>query len=151
MLMRDAHAPFDLAARCLLRFRRIFQPLTPLDRGSRPPKALDEFSALLWHAAGMPGYYKWPAYVGNALLFLSGLIIASKNSLLGGAFVVGLSLLNLYLVWKLDMFSREEAWLALEIKKAKMREELLELQRKLAEEDNAAPPPEISGSQSSKP
>ncbi len=99
----------------------------------------------------MPGYYKWPAYVGNALLFLSGLIIASKNSLLGGAFVVGLSLLNLYLVWKLDMFSREEAWLALEIKKAKMREELLELQRKLAEEDNAAPPPEISGSQSSKP
>ncbi len=99
----------------------------------------------------MPAYYKWPAYVGNALLLLAGLIILAKDSPWGGAFVIGLSVLNLYLIWKLDNFSREEVWLALEIKKAKMREELIELERKLAEEKGAAPPPQISGPQSTNP
>jgi hypothetical protein len=80
----------------------------------------------------MPLYYKWPAYIGNVLLLLSGLIIAFKNSLWGGGFVIALAVLNLYLVWKLDVFSREEVWLAVEIKKAKMREELLELQKQIA-------------------
>ncbi len=102
----------------------------------------------------MPAYYKWPAYIGNALLLLSGLIILVKDSPWGGAFVIGLAILNLYLIWKLDNFSREEVWLALEIKKTKMREELLEMQRKLAEEakdDGAAKPPQITGPQSPKP
>ena len=58
----------------------------------------------------MPLYYKWPAYVGNALLLICGLIIAAKNSLLGGGVVIALAALNLYLVWKLDVFSREEVW-----------------------------------------
>ncbi len=98
----------------------------------------------------MPGYYKWPAYVGNALLLLAGLIIATKDSFWGGAFVTGLAALNLYLVWKLDVFSREEVWLAHEVKKAKMREELLEMQRKLAEEEGTKPP-QITGPQSTKP
>jgi hypothetical protein len=93
----------------------------------------------------MPGYYKWPAYVGNALLLLAGLIIATKDSFWGGAFVTGLAGLNLYLVWKLDVFSREEVWLAHEVKKAKMREELLDLQHKLAAEstDALAPPQQL--------
>jgi hypothetical protein len=64
--------------------------------------------ARLWHLGQMPLYYKWPAYIGNALLLICGLIIASVNSLLGGAAVCGLAALNLYLVWKLDVFSREE-------------------------------------------
>jgi len=78
----------------------------------------------------MPLYYKWPAYVGNVLLLLSGLIIVAKNSTLGGGLVVGLAALNLYLVWKLDVFSREEVWLETEIRKAKMREELQAMQER---------------------
>lgn len=105
----------------------------------------------LCHFAAMPGYYKWPAYIGNVLLLVSGLIICAKDSAWGGGSVVGLALLNLYLVWKLDNFSREEVWLELEIKKAKMREELLEIERKLKEEENSAPAPQISGPHSTKP
>jgi hypothetical protein len=99
----------------------------------------------------MPSYYKWPAYIGNALLLLAGLIIASKNSLLGGGGVAALAGLNLYLVWKLDVFSHEEVWLALEIEKARMREELLALQTKIAEHEKTAPqssqlkPPTVPG------
>jgi hypothetical protein len=78
----------------------------------------------------MPLYYKWPAYIGNALLLICGVIIVFANSVWGGSAVIALALLNLYLIWKLDMFSREEVWLALEIKKAKMREELLALEHK---------------------
>lgn len=99
----------------------------------------------------MPGYYKWPAYIGNALLALCGLIIVFASSFWGGVAVIALAALNLYLVWKLDSFSREEAWLALEIKKAKMREELLELEHKLAEEEGSTPPPQIPGPQQEKP
>jgi hypothetical protein len=85
----------------------------------------------------MPLYYKWPAYIGNALLLLAGLIIATKNSALGGGAVTGLAALNIYLVWKLDVFSQEEVWLALEIEKTKMREELLALQDKVAAHEKA--------------
>jgi hypothetical protein len=85
------------------------------------------------------------------LLLVSGLIICAENSAWGGGFVIGLALLNLYLVWKLDNFSREEVWLALEIKKAKMREELLELERKLKEEETGTTAPQIPGPQSTNP
>lgn len=91
----------------------------------------------------MPPYYKWPAYIGNVLLLLAGLIIAAKNSTWGGAGVSGLAALNLYLVWKLDIFSQEEVWLALEIRKAKMREELLALQNQIADHEKAGPPPQL--------
>ncbi len=87
----------------------------------------------------MPLYYKWPAYIGNALLLLAGLIIATKNSILGGGAVTGLAALNIYLVRKLDVFSQEEVWLALEIEKARMREELLALQTRIAEHEKAPP------------
>ena len=86
----------------------------------------------------MPPYYKWPSYVGNVLLLLAGLIIAAKNSSLAGSCVVALAALNLYLTWKLDVFSREEVWLASEIKKAKMRDELLAVQKQVAEHEEAA-------------
>jgi hypothetical protein len=85
----------------------------------------------------MPLYYKWPAHIGNALLLLCGLIIAAKNSALGGGIVVALAGLNLYLVWKLDVFSRAEVWMALEIERAKMQEELLALKEKIAEHEKA--------------
>lgn len=97
----------------------------------------------------MPLYYKWPAYVGNALLLIAGLIIAAENSLWGGGAVVGLAALNLYLVWKLDVFSREEVWLALEIRKEKMREELLALRDRVVEHENAARVPQLPRSDAS--
>jgi hypothetical protein len=78
----------------------------------------------------MPLYYKWPAYVGNAFLLICGLIILFNTSPLGGALVIGLAALNLYLVWKLDVFSREEVWLQAELRKAKMREELEAMQER---------------------
>ena len=78
----------------------------------------------------MPLYYKWPAYVGNAFLLICGLIILFKTSPIGGALVIGLAALNLYLVWKLDVFSREEVWLESELRKAKMREEFQTMQER---------------------
>ncbi len=101
----------------------------------------------------MPVYYKWPAYIGNVLLALCGLIIVFANSVPGGAAVIALAGLNLFLVRKLDIFSQEEVWLALEIKKVKMREELRALQEKEAEESDEpdkSKPPQLSGPQSTK-
>ena len=91
-----------------------------------------DISLRLWHLFAMPSYFKWPGYVGNALLLGCGLIILFANSPIGGTSVIALSVLNLYLIWKLDVFSREEVWLALEIKKAKMREELDRLNQEAA-------------------
>ena len=100
----------------------------------------------------MPFYYKWPAYIGNALLLICGLIIVFANSVWGGAAVIALALLNLYLIWKLDVFSREEVWLALEIKKAKMREELQAMQERAeAHAQDTLGPAELSAPSSTEP
>ena len=84
----------------------------------------------------MPLRYKVPAYVGNALLLLLGLVmVASGNpgNLLTGTILGVLAALNLFLVHKLDRFSREEVWLAHELEVTKMREELLAAQKRLRE------------------
>ena len=84
----------------------------------------------------MPLRYKVPAYVGNALLLLLGFVmIASGNlgNLLTGTILGVLAALNLFLVYKLDRFSREEVWLAHELEVTKMREELLAAQKRLRE------------------
>ena len=78
----------------------------------------------------MPLYYKWPAYIGNAFLLICGLIILFRNSPISGGLVIGLAALNLYLVWKLDVFSREEVWLEGELRKARMRVELQVMQER---------------------
>jgi hypothetical protein len=84
----------------------------------------------------MPLRYKVPAYVGNALLLLLGFVMfASGNlgNLLTGAILAVLAALNLFLVYKLDQFSREEVWLAHELEVTKMREELLAAQKRVRE------------------
>jgi hypothetical protein len=84
----------------------------------------------------MPLRYKVPAYVGNALLLLLGFVmVASGNAdnLLTGAVLGALAALNLFLVYKLDRFSREEVWLAHELEMTKMREELLATRKRLGE------------------
>lgn len=80
----------------------------------------------------MPIHYKLPAYLGNAFLVLLGSVGVLNGSLFLGGAVALTAALNLYLVRKLDQFSREEAWLAGELRKAQMREELAAIEGRLA-------------------
>jgi len=84
----------------------------------------------------MPLHFKIPAYLGNALLLLMGVVIVFQEPLLAGILLIALALLNLYLVRKLDLMSREEAWLASELVKQRLREELA-----AAYAANPPPPP----------
>jgi hypothetical protein len=77
----------------------------------------------------MPLYYKIPAYVGNALLLGAGIILLFQEMAGMGIGLTALSSLNLYLVHKLDVFSREEVWLANELVKQRMRDELEKAQK----------------------
>jgi hypothetical protein len=77
----------------------------------------------------MPLYYKIPAYVGNALLLGVGIILLFQGMAGLGVALGALSSLNLYLVRKLDVFSREEVWLASELVKQRMRDELEKAQK----------------------
>ena len=72
----------------------------------------------------MPLYYKIPAYVGNTLLLGAGLILLFQEMPVMGVGLCALAGLNLYLVRKLDVFSREEVWLAAELVKERLRDEL---------------------------
>ena len=72
----------------------------------------------------MPLYYKIPAYVGNTLLLGAGLILLFQEMPVMGVGLSALAGLNLYLVRKLDVFSREEVWLAAELVKERLRDEL---------------------------
>jgi hypothetical protein len=80
----------------------------------------------------MPLYYKIPAYVGNALLLAVGLTIIFEDMVGIGIALAALSSLNLYLVRKLDVFSREEVWLATELVKERLREELQKARKSAA-------------------
>ena len=84
----------------------------------------------------MPLHFKIPAYLGNALLLLMGVVIVFQEPVLAGILLIALALLNLYLVRKLDLMSREEAWLASELVKQRLREELA-----AAYAANPPPPP----------
>jgi hypothetical protein len=80
----------------------------------------------------MPLIYKLPAYGGNALLLLVGLIVISDNPIFA-VMVVALAALNLFLIYKLDRLSQEEGWLAHELEVIKMREQYLITRKKLEE------------------
>jgi hypothetical protein len=81
----------------------------------------------------MPLQYKIPGYLGNGLLLILGVVILAGESVPTGLFLGLLSLLNLYLVYKLDSFSRSEVQLAHELQMTKMREELALAQKRLRE------------------
>jgi hypothetical protein len=72
----------------------------------------------------MPLYFKIPAYVGNSLLLVVGIILVFQQKVGIGVAIAALGCLNLYLVRKLDVFSHEEVWLASELVKERLREEL---------------------------
>jgi hypothetical protein len=86
----------------------------------------------------MPLQYKLPGYLGNALLLILSVVIVFGESLATGLFLGMLSLLNLYLVYKLDTFSRPEGILAHELEVTKMREELALAHKRLGELENPA-------------
>jgi hypothetical protein len=89
----------------------------------------------------MPLKYKIPGYAGNALLLILSLIILAQDSVIVGLLLGALALLNLYLVYKLDMFSHEETFLAHELQVAKMHEELLAAQQRIGELEAGAKAP----------
>jgi hypothetical protein len=84
----------------------------------------------------MPLRYKIPAYVGNALLIVLGVMIIASGQFVTGVLLAGLACLNVFLVYKLDRFSREEVWLAHEIQMTKLREELLLERKRVSELEN---------------
>ena len=86
----------------------------------------------------MPLQYKIPGYVGNALLLFLSVVILAKESVPTGLFLGLLSMLNLYIVYKLDLFSRYEGQLAHELQMTKMREELALAQNRLRELEGKA-------------
>lgn len=81
----------------------------------------------------MPLIYKVPGYLGNALLLVVGLIVAFSQMPVVGLFLIALSGLNLFLMYKLDRFSHEEVWLAHELQVTKLREELLLERQRVSE------------------
>ena len=73
----------------------------------------------------MPLRFKIPGYAGNALLLLLSIVMIAHGDFAVGAVLGALAILNLYLVYKLDQFSREEIWLEHELHMAKLKEELI--------------------------
>jgi hypothetical protein len=86
----------------------------------------------------MPLQYKLPGYLGNAALFFLSVVILAKESVITGLLLGMLSLLNLYLVYKLETFSRDEGLLEHELQMTKMREELAIAQKRLRELEGEA-------------
>ena len=80
----------------------------------------------------MPLYFKIPAYLGNSLLLLVGVVLIFQGTFGIGVGISALACLNLYLVRKLDVFSREEVWLAAELVKERLRDELQKARNKFA-------------------
>jgi hypothetical protein len=89
----------------------------------------------------MPIQYKVPAYIGNALLLLLGIIVLFSQNVITGLLLGALAGLNLFLVYKLDQFSRDEVWLAHELEMTKMREELLAAQKHIEQLEGGRPSP----------
>ena len=83
----------------------------------------------------MPLQYKLPGYIGNSLLLIISVVMLFQNNVVVGLLMGALSLLNLFLIFKLDKYSRDEGILAHELQMVKMREELAIAQKRLRELD----------------
>ncbi len=77
----------------------------------------------------MPLIYKIPAYAGNLLMLLLSVVMLFDTHPGVGLVIGALTALNLFLVYKLDAFSRPEAWLAHQLEMTKLQEALLESQK----------------------
>ena len=89
----------------------------------------------------MPLQYKLPGYIGNCLLLIISVVMMFDKNVVAGLLMGALSLLNLFLIFKLDTFSRDEGILAHELQMAKMREELAVAQKRIRELDGEAATP----------
>jgi len=87
----------------------------------------------------MPLQFKVPGYLGNGLLLLLSIAMLSTGNAVIGLLLAALAALNLFLIFKLDQFSRPEAWLAHELEMTKLREELLAAQKRVADLEMTAP------------
>jgi hypothetical protein len=87
----------------------------------------------------MPLQFKIPGYIGNGLLLLLGVVMAFTGNAVIGLLLAALAALNLFLIFKLDQFSRPEAYLAHELEMTKLREELLAAQKRVADLETTAP------------
>ena len=87
----------------------------------------------------MPLQFKLPGYIGNGLLLLLGVVMAFTGNAAIGLLFGALAALNLFLIFKLDQFSRPEAWLAHELEMTKLREALLAAQKRVADLETTAP------------
>jgi hypothetical protein len=81
----------------------------------------------------MPLQYRVPGYLGNALLLGLGLIMIGNGDIALGVMLGALGALDLFLVYKLDRFSREEGLLAHELEITKMHEALLVAKKRIEE------------------
>ncbi len=76
----------------------------------------------------MPLIYRMLGYGGNGLLTLFGLLaLLSGEAFWIGTFMAILGGLNLYLIRKIDLYSREEVWLEAEIRKRELRRQIIEM------------------------
>ena len=87
----------------------------------------------------MPLKYKVPGYAGNALLLMLSIIMLTMDGVVIGMLLGALALLNLYLIYKLDVFSRPETTLARELEMTKMREALIVEQNRVKQLEAGAP------------
>lgn len=97
----------------------------------------------------MPFIYRILGYGGNGLLLLFGIAgIFSEGAWLG-VFMVALAGLNVYLIRKIDLYSREEAWLETELHKRELRRQIAEFDRRAAAGGGASVPKRISAANDS--
>lgn len=93
----------------------------------------------------MPLIFRILGYGGNGILFALGLIAATANDAFWpGLFMVALGGLNLYIIRKIDIYSREESWLETELHKRELRYQIAELDRQAGAETHAAEPKRIA-------
>jgi hypothetical protein len=82
----------------------------------------------------MPVVYKLLGYGGNGLLLALGLFgfASGKDGAWLAVAFIALGGLNLFLIRKLDIYSREEVWLQAEVRKRELRQRIEELDREEA-------------------
>jgi hypothetical protein len=92
----------------------------------------------------MPLIYRILGYGGNAVLFAFGLIALIAGAVWPALFLVVVGGLNLYLIRKIDLYSREEVWLQAEVRKRELRRQIEEMDKEEAARAGLSEPKRIS-------
>jgi hypothetical protein len=100
----------------------------------------------------MPLIYRILGYGGNGLLAVFGLLaLLSGKAFWIGGFLAALGGINLYLIRKIDLYSREEAWLEAEVRKRELRRQIIEMDREDAADGTSGEPKRIPAADESQP